>query len=103
MALARTASLAFVKGDHEAVRRYGEASLPVLRRLGDDVGHFAGTLGLMATSALALGDLDRARALAEEALEVGRRSGDLMTRVVRVLQRRCRALPGAGSSTRPSA
>ena len=34
-ALSRTASLAFVKGDHEAVRRYGEASLPVLRRLGD--------------------------------------------------------------------
>ena len=36
--------LAFVKGDHEAVRRYGEASLPVHRRLGDD-GHLAGTLG----------------------------------------------------------
>ena len=36
-ALAMAASLAFVQGDHEAVRRYGDASLPVLRRLGDDV------------------------------------------------------------------
>ncbi len=40
---------------------------------------FAGTLGAMSVSALALGDLDRARALAEEAVEVGRRSGDRMT------------------------
>ena len=78
VALARTASLAFVKGDHEAVRRYGDASLPVLRRLRRR-GALAGTLGLMATSALALGDLDRARALAEESLDVGRRSGDLMS------------------------
>ncbi|MEJ7790859.1 MAG: BTAD domain-containing putative transcriptional regulator [Gaiellaceae bacterium] len=77
-ALSRTASLAFVKGDHEAVRRYGDASLPVLRRLGDNVV-LAGTLGLMGNSALSLGDLDRARALTEEAVEVGRRSGDPMT------------------------
>jgi len=75
MAHSRTASLAFVKGDHEAVRRHGDASLPVLRRLGDNV-LLAGALGLMANSALALGDLDRARALTEEAIEVGCRSGD---------------------------
>ena len=37
-----------------------------------------GTLGLMAVSALAVGNIDRARALAEEGLEVGRRSGDLL-------------------------
>ena len=77
-ALARTAALAFVKGDHEAVRRYGDAGLPVLRRLGDSVV-LAGTLGMMGNSALALGDFDRAGALTEEAVEVGRRSGDLMT------------------------
>ena len=76
--LSRTASLAFVKGDHEAVRRYGDAGLPVLRQLGDTVV-LAGTLGMMGNSALALGDFDRARALTEEAVEVGRRSGDLMT------------------------
>ncbi len=71
-------SLAFVKGDHEAVRRYGDAGLPVLRRLGDSVV-LAGTLGIMGNSALALGDFDRAGALTAEAVEVGRRSGDLMT------------------------
>jgi hypothetical protein len=43
-----------VNGDHEAVRRYGDASLPVLRRLPEDVGRLAGVLGLMAQSALAL-------------------------------------------------
>ena len=32
----RIASLANVQGDHEAVRRFGEASLLVLRRIGDD-------------------------------------------------------------------
>ena len=83
-ALAMTASLAFVMGDHEAVRHYGDASLPVLRRLAEDVRGLpewwlAGTLGVIAQSALALGDFDRARALSDEALEVGRRSGDLMT------------------------
>src|SRR5688500_1144019 len=69
-ALARTASLAYVKGDYEAVGRDGAASLPVLRRLGDNVG-LAATLGLMAPSAMSLGDSDRARALTEEAVEVG--------------------------------
>jgi len=69
------ASLALVHGDHDAVRRYLDASLPVHRRLGDDqnVAHY---LGVLAVSALAQGDLDRARALAEEALEIGRRSRD---------------------------
>ena len=76
-ALSRTASLAFVKGDHEAVCRYGEASLPVFRRLGDDAG-LVYTLGLVSNSALALGQLDRARLLTEEAVEVARASGDPM-------------------------
>ena len=53
--------MAIVQGDHEAVRRFGEASL---------LGRFAGrettpgivgrSVGLMGDSALALGDLDRA-------------------------------------------
>ena len=102
MALARTASLAFVQGDHEAVRRYGEASLPVLRGLGDDA-ELAGTLGVMGISALALGDVDRARALAEEGLEVGAALGrpDDRSRTRATTPVSC--LPGAGSSTRPSA
>ena len=84
-ALAMAASLTALMGDHEAVRRYGDASLPVLRRLAADARALlpkwwlTGTLGVMASSALALGDLDRARALSDEALEVGRRSGDPMT------------------------
>ncbi len=76
-ALSRTASLAFVKGDHEAVCRYGDASLPVFRRLGDDAG-LVYTLGFLSNSALALGQLDRARLLTEEAVEVARGSGDPM-------------------------
>ena len=57
----------------------------------------AGTLGLLGVSALALGDPDRARALAEEGLEVARRSGDLMTESYALLQRRCRACLARGA------
>jgi ATP/maltotriose-dependent transcriptional regulator MalT len=75
VAESRLASLAFVQGDHDTVRRAGESSLPVLRRLGDDE-RAAGLLGVMATSSLAVGDGVRARALAVSALEVATRTGD---------------------------
>ena len=41
------ASLAVVQGDHEAVRRLGEASLPVHRTLGDDSRRSRCTLGIL--------------------------------------------------------
>jgi len=78
MAQAMVASLALVQADHEAVRRFGELSLPVLRGLEDD-RTVACVLGVLGTSALAFGDGDRARALTEEGLAVSRRTGDLMT------------------------
>ena len=77
LAQVRAASLAFVQGDHEAVRRHIEASLPVLRRVGDD-RMVATYLGVMGTSALALGDTERARTLSDEGLEVALRTGDVM-------------------------
>ena len=92
LALRGAASLSFVQGDHEAVRRYGEEGLPALRRM----DRLTGTLGLMAVSALALGDLDRASALAEEGLEVGRRSGPPGA-VVCALLRRCRVCLARGA------
>jgi tetratricopeptide (TPR) repeat protein len=78
MAQARLASLALVQGDHEGVRRYGEASLLVLRRIGDDETVSA-HLGLLGLSAVAVGEDDRARALTEESLAIARRTGDLST------------------------
>ena len=78
IAQARVASLAVVQGDHEAVRRFGEASLLVFRRTGNDQ-EIAMMLGLFCFSALATGDVDRAHELAEEGLEVARRTGDLLT------------------------
>ena len=76
MAQARIASLALVQADHEAVRRFGELSLPVLRDLGDD-RTVASRARAPGDVALAFGDGDRARALTEEGLEVARRAGDL--------------------------
>jgi predicted ATPase/DNA-binding SARP family transcriptional activator len=68
------AALAFVQGDHAAVRRYGEASLPVLRRVGND-HKVALLLGVMGTSALALGEAHRARAQHCDRTGRGRRAG----------------------------
>jgi predicted ATPase/DNA-binding SARP family transcriptional activator len=73
----RVVSLALVQGDHEAVRRFGESSLPVLRRIGD-VGEEASLLGVMSVSALAFGDGERARSLAEEGIDAAERSGEPM-------------------------
>lgn len=81
VAQARIASLALFQGDNEAVRRFGEESLPVLRRAGEDV-KIAGTLGVMAVSSLALGEPDHARALAEEALEIALGTGDLVAKTM---------------------
>jgi tetratricopeptide (TPR) repeat protein len=73
----RVASLALVQGDHEAVLRLGESSLPALRRFGD-AEHEAALLGLVAFSALAFGDQEQAVRLAEEGIDAARRSGDPM-------------------------
>jgi predicted ATPase/DNA-binding SARP family transcriptional activator len=75
-AQARVASLALMQGDHEAVRRFGEASLLVHRRVGDEQ-EVASMLGVLVLSSLATGEVDRAHELAEEGLEVARRTGDL--------------------------
>ena len=72
------AAIANVQGDHEAVRRLLDASLPVHRRLGDD-RRVASSLAVLTASALVAGDADRAVALAEEGLVIARRSGDLST------------------------
>ena len=77
LAESRVASLALVQGDHEAVLRFGESSLPVLRRVGA-VGEEASLLGPMSVSALAFGDGERARRLALAGVEAARRSGDPM-------------------------
>jgi tetratricopeptide (TPR) repeat protein len=72
---ARVASLALHDGDHDAVRRHLETSLPVFRRLGDE-GLLACYLGVLGTSAIQLGDITRALALTQEGLEVARRSSE---------------------------
>ena len=72
------ASIAKAQGDHVAVRRLLESSLPVHRRLGDD-GRVASSLAVLSASALATSDVDQALALAEEGLDVARRSGDVST------------------------
>jgi predicted ATPase/DNA-binding SARP family transcriptional activator len=77
LAEARIASLALVQGDHEAVRRLGESSLQVFRRIGD-AEHEAAILGVMAVAALAFGDGEQALRLAEEGVDAARRSGDPM-------------------------
>ena len=75
---AAIASIAIVEGDHETARRLLEASLPVLRMLGDD-RLVATSLSVLAGSAVGTGDPDRALAHAEEGLAVARRSGDSST------------------------
>ena len=72
------ATIANVQGDHEAVRRLLEASLPVHRSLGDD-RTVANSLAILTSSAIVGGDADWALALAEEGLVLARRSGDLST------------------------
>ena len=69
------ASIALVQGDHAAVTRLLEASLPVHRKLGA-VQKTAGSLSMLCHSALVLGDADRALACAEEGLAHARRWGD---------------------------
>jgi predicted ATPase/DNA-binding SARP family transcriptional activator len=75
LAHARIASLALHEGDHEAVRRHLEISLPVFRRAGDD-RLVAGYLPVLGTSAIEQGDIDGALALTREGLDVARRCGD---------------------------
>ena len=79
-AQARIVSLAIMQGDHEAVRRFGEASLVAHRQVGDD-REVATMLGLFCLSALANGEVDRANELADEGREIARRTGDLSTEV----------------------
>jgi predicted ATPase/DNA-binding SARP family transcriptional activator len=73
IAQSRAAELAYYQGDFGAVHRYYEASLPVFVEEGDDLNLGTG-LGVLVMTALAEGDADAARALAEESLEVARRS-----------------------------
>ena len=75
IAHARIASLALHQGDHDAVRRHLEISLPVFRREGDD-RLVAGYLAVLGASAIEQGDIGRALALTQEGLDVARRSGD---------------------------
>jgi predicted ATPase/DNA-binding SARP family transcriptional activator len=77
VAESRVASLALMQGDHDAVQRFGESSLPGLRHAGD-VGEQASLLSVMSVSALSFGDGQRARLLAEEGLEAARQAGDPM-------------------------
>ena len=70
------ASIAVNQGDHDAVRRHLESALPVLRRVGED-RRVASSLSILALSALAERDPDRALALTEEGLEFARHLGDL--------------------------
>ena len=76
-AQSRAAGLAYYQGDFDAVHRYIEASLPVHRELGDD-WNLSCDLQVLTMTALAEGDADEARALAEEALEVARRARNPM-------------------------
>ncbi|MGZ8717449.1 MAG: ATP-binding protein, partial [Gaiellaceae bacterium] len=76
-AQARVASMALMQGDCEAMRRFGEASLLVYRRVGDD-REVVLMLGILSFSSLAAGDVDQGYELAEEGLEIARRSGDLL-------------------------
>ena len=102
VALAMTASLSFFQGDHEAVRRYGDASLPVLRRLGA-TSRLAGTLGVMAHFRPGAGR-PRPGARARRGGARGRAAlGRPHGRVVRASTAPVSCMPGAGSSTRPSA
>ena len=71
-------SMAIMQGDHEAVRRFGEASLLAHRQVGDDQ-EVARMIGHFCLSALATGDVDRANELADEGREIARRTGDLST------------------------
>ena len=67
-----------LQGDWEAALTFGEAALPDLRTLRDD-RTVATHLGVIAISSLATGDLEQARAVAEEGLELAQRSGDAMS------------------------
>jgi predicted ATPase/DNA-binding SARP family transcriptional activator len=71
-AQSRAAGLAYYQGDFDAVHRYVEASMPVHRELGDD-WNLACCLQVLTLSSIAEGDLDQARALADETLELSRR------------------------------
>ncbi len=73
LAQSRAAGLAHYQGDFVAVHRYLEASLPVLSKLGDDF-NLARGLNVLTMTALAEGDADAARAPAEEALAIARRT-----------------------------
>jgi predicted ATPase/DNA-binding SARP family transcriptional activator len=84
-ARSRAASLAYVQGDSDAVRRYLEASLPVHRRLGDKQ-KLASYLGLLGMTALGQGDVQAARALTAEALETARELGDVLTETYSLAQ-----------------
>ena len=75
---AAVAAIAGVQGDHGAVRRLLEASLPVLQDVGED-RTVAGSLAVLCASAIATDEPDRALAFAEEGLDFARRSGDLST------------------------
>jgi len=81
MAQSRVASLAYMQGDLNALRRFGEESLPVLRELGTDQ-EVANILAVLGQSALAQGDAERGRTLTVEGLELARRSGDLSTQAM---------------------
>ena len=72
---AAIASLAQVQGDHDAVRRMLDESLPILRLAGKD-RCLSLSLGLLGMTALATGDIDEAHALTQEELEQARRTGD---------------------------
>jgi predicted ATPase/class 3 adenylate cyclase len=61
-------------GDFEGGRRAYESALKLFRAIGDDAG-VAEALHRLATSAIPRGELDRARALLDESVEVGRRTG----------------------------
>ena len=70
------ATIANVQGDHESVHRLVGASLPVHRGLGND--HVvARDLAVLCSCAIATGNAEQAVALADEGLDVARRSGDL--------------------------
>ena len=56
--------MALVQGDYEAIRRFGEASLLVYRRVGDD-HEVVLMLGVRSFSFLATGDVAQGYELAE--------------------------------------
>ena len=71
-AQSRAAQLAYYQGDFEAVHRYVEASVPVFSELGDDINLWL-SLDVLTLTALAEGDANAARAVAEEVLEIALR------------------------------